>query len=110
MPADPSVARTTSAAGAPTADADARPLAGLRVLEMGAFIAGPFCAKLLAEFGAEVIKLEAPGEGDGLRKWRYLKDGTSLWWHVQSRGKQSVAVDLRKTAGQRIAKELARTA
>src|SRR4051794_21515953 len=71
------------------ADMDARPLAGLRVLELGALIAGPFCAKLLGEFGAEVIKIEPPGEGDPLRKWRGMKDGVSLWWHVQSRGKQS---------------------
>jgi formyl-CoA transferase len=89
---------------------DRRPLAGLRVVEMGALIAGPFCAKVLAEFGAEVIKIEPPGEGDPLRKWRYMKDGTSLWWHVQSRGKQSVTLDLREPDGQRIARELARKA
>ncbi len=86
---------------------DHRPLAGLRVLELGALIAGPFCAKLLAEFGAEVVKLEPPGLGDPLRKWRYLKDGTSLWWHVQSRDKKSVTLDLRKPEGQAIAKKLA---
>ena len=85
----------------------ARPLEGLRVLEMGALIAGPFCAKLLAEFGADVIKLEPPGQGDPLRKWRHVKDGTSVWWHVQSRNKRSVAVDLRKAQGQAIARELA---
>ncbi len=84
-----------------------RPLAGLKVLELGALIAGPFCAKILAEFGAEVTKLEPPGQGDPLRKWRYLKDGTSLWWHVQSRGKRSVAVDLRRPEGQAIARKLA---
>ena len=56
----------------------ARPLAGLTVLEMGALIAGPFCTKILAEFGADVVKLEPPGLGDPLRKWRYLKDGTSV--------------------------------
>ncbi len=84
-----------------------RPLAGLKVLELGALIAGPFCAKLLAEFGAEVVKIEPPGAGDPLRKWRYLKDGTALWWHVQSRGKKSVAVDLRTPQGQAIAKKLA---
>jgi formyl-CoA transferase len=84
-----------------------RPLAGLKVLEMGALIAGPFCAKLLAEFGAEVVKIEPPGQGDPLRKWRYLKDGTSVWWHVQSRGKQSIAVDLRHPDGQAIARRLA---
>ena len=83
-----------------------RPLAGLAVVELGALIAGPFCAKVLAEFGADVIKLEPPGAGDPLRKWRYLKDGTSLWWHVQSRNKRSVAVDLRKPDGQAIARAL----
>ena len=85
----------------------ARPLAGLKVLELGALIAGPFCAKILAEFGAEVIKIEPPGQGDPLRKWRYVKDGTSVWWHVQSRGKKSVALDLRKPEGQAIARKLA---
>jgi formyl-CoA transferase len=85
----------------------ARPLAGLKVLELGALIAGPFCAKILAEFGAEVIKIEPPGQGDPLRKWRFVKDGTSVWWHVQSRGKKSVALDLRKPDGQAIARKLA---
>ena len=84
-----------------------RPLAGLKVLELGALIAGPFCAKILAEFGAEVTKLEPPGQGDPLRNWRFLRDGTSLWWHVQSRGKRSVAVDLRESEGQAIARKLA---
>ena len=88
----------------------ARPLAGLRVLEMGALIAGPFCAKILAEFGAEVIKLEPPGHGDPLRHWRYVKDGTSVWWHVQSREKRSVTVDLREPDGQAIARALAERA
>ena len=82
------------------------PLAGLKVLEMGALIAGPFCAKVLAEFGADVVKLEPPGHGDPLRKWRYIKDGTSVWWHVQSRNKRSVAVDLRAADGQAIARAL----
>ena len=82
-------------------------LAGLRVLEMGALIAGPFCAKILGEFGADVVKLEPPGQGDPLRKWRYLKDGTSVWWHVQSRNKRSVGLDLRTPEGQAIARELA---
>ncbi len=86
------------------------PLAGLRVLEMGALIAGPFCAKILAEFGADVIKIEPPGQGDPLRKWRYLRDGTSVWWHVQSRNKRSIAVDLRKPGGQAIARDLAQRA
>ena len=83
-----------------------KPLAGLKVLELGALIAGPFCAKVLGEFGAEVVKLEPPGLGDPLRKWRYVRDGTSLWWHVQSRNKRSVAVDLRTHDGQAIARTL----
>jgi crotonobetainyl-CoA:carnitine CoA-transferase CaiB-like acyl-CoA transferase len=87
-----------------------RPLAGLKVLEMGALIAGPFCAKILAEFGADVVKLEPPGHGDPLRKWRYVKDGTSVWWHVQSRNKRSVSVDLREPEGQAIARALAERA
>lgn len=83
------------------------PLAGLRVLEMGALIAGPFCTKLLGELGADVVKIEPPGQGDPLRKWRYMKDGVSVWWHVQSRNKRSVAVDLRTSDGQAIARALA---
>ena len=73
---------------------------------MGALIAGPFCAKILAEFGADVVKIEPPGAGDALRKWRYLKDGTSLWWHVQSRNKRSVTLDLRTPEGQAVARKL----
>jgi len=87
-----------------------RPLAGLRVLEMGALIAGPFCTKILAEFGADVVKIEPPGHGDPLRKWRYMKDGTSVWWHVQSRNKRSITVDLRRPDGQAIARALAERA
>ena len=90
-----------------TSAAPARPLAGLRVLELGALIAGPFCAKILAEFGADVVKVEPPGLGDPLRRWRYLENDTSLWWHVQSRDKRSITVDLRKPAGQAIARALA---
>ena len=85
-------------------------LAGLRVVEMGQLIAGPFAAKTLADFGAEVIKIEPPGEGDPLRKWRKLRNGTSLWWHVQSRNKQSVTCDLRRPEGQEIVRRLARRA
>jgi formyl-CoA transferase len=83
------------------------PLAGLKVLEMGTLIAGPFCARLLAEFGAEVIKIEAPGEGDPLRNWRKLHMGTSLWWLVQARNKKSVTVNLRHADGQEIVRRLA---
>jgi formyl-CoA transferase len=81
-------------------------LDGVRVIEMGQLIAGPFCGKLLGEFGAEVIKIEPPGTGDPLRNWRLLKDGTSVWWQVQSRNKRSVVLDLRKPEGQEIARRL----
>jgi formyl-CoA transferase len=84
------------------------PLAGIRVLELGSLVAGPFCGKTLADFGAEVIKIEPPGEGDPLRKWRRLRNGTSLWWQVQSRNKKSVTCDLRKPEGQEIVRRLAR--
>ncbi|HET9576954.1 MAG TPA: CaiB/BaiF CoA-transferase family protein [Usitatibacter sp.] len=82
-------------------------LEGLKVLEMGTLIAGPYCARLLAEFGAEVIKIETPGEGDPLRKWRKLHEGNSLWWYAQARNKKSVAVNLKEADGQRIVRELA---
>ena len=81
-------------------------LDGVRVIEMGQLIAGPFCGKLLGEFGAEVIKIEPPGTGDPLRNWRMLKDGTSVWWQVQSRNKRSVALDLRAAEGQEVARNL----
>ena len=74
---------------------------------MGQLIAGPFAAKTLADFGAEVIKIEPPGAGDPLRKWRLLKDGTSVWWQVQSRNKRSVALDLKDAAAQEIVRKLA---
>ncbi len=82
-------------------------LQGLKVLEMGQLIAGPFAAKTLADFGAEVIKIEPPGSGDPLRKWRLLKDGTSVWWQVQSRNKRSLALDLRAPEGQALVRQLA---
>ena len=75
-------------------------LEGLKVLELGQLIAGPFAAKTLADFGADVIKIEPAGVGDPLRKWRMLRDGTSVWWQVQSRNKRSVALDLRSAEGQ----------
>ncbi len=81
-------------------------LDGLRVLELGQLIAGPFSTRLLGEFGADVIKIEAPGEGDPLRNWRLLQDGTSVWWQVQSRNKRSVALDLRQPEGQEIVRKL----
>ena len=85
-------------------------LAGLKVLEMGQLIAGPFAAKTLADFGAEVIKVEPPNSGDPLRKWRMLKDGTSIWWQVQSRNKRSIALDLRTPEGQELVRQLAQDA
>ncbi|MEO8166065.1 MAG: CoA transferase, partial [Betaproteobacteria bacterium] len=81
-------------------------LDGVRVIEMGQLIAGPFCGKLLGEFGADVIKIEPPGAGDPLRGWRLLKQGTSVWWQVQSRNKRSVVLDLRALEGQAIARRL----
>jgi formyl-CoA transferase len=84
------------------------PLSGIRVLELGTLIAGPFCGKTLADFGAEVIKVEPPGEGDPLRRWRKMRNGVSLWWHVQSRNKKSITVDLRQAEGQEIVRRLAR--
>ncbi|WP_028311593.1 CaiB/BaiF CoA transferase family protein [Derxia gummosa] len=81
-------------------------LAGLRVVEMGQLIAGPFAAKTLADFGAEVVKIEPPKGGDPLRNWRLIKEGTSVWWQVQSRNKKSVALDLRTDEGRDIARRL----
>ncbi len=81
-------------------------LDGLRVIEMGQLIAGPFAGKTLGEFGADVIKIEAPGAGDPLRNWRMIQDGTSVWWQVQSRNKRSIALDLRSPEGQDIARKL----
>ena len=88
----------------------AGPLQGLRVVEMGTLIAGPYCARLMAEFGAEVVKIETPGDGDPLRKWRKLHEGNSLWWYAQARNKKSVAVNLRDPEGQAVVRRLAATA
>lgn len=82
-------------------------LAGIKVLELGQLIAGPFASKTLADFGAEVIKVESPKDGDPLRKWRMLHQGTSVWWQAQSRNKQSICLDLRAKEGQAIARQLA---
>jgi len=84
----------------------AGPLAGLKVVELGQLIAGPFATKTLADFGAEVIKIEPPGTGDPLRQWRLLHNGTSVWWQVQSRGKQSVALDLRQAGDRAVVRRL----
>ena len=82
-------------------------LDGMKVLELGQLIAGPFAARTLADFGADVIKIEAEGAGDPLRKWRLLKDGTSVWWEVQSRNKRSLCLDLRSEQGQETVRTLA---
>ncbi len=85
----------------------AKPLAGIRVVEFGTLIAGPFCTRILAEFGAEVIKIEAPGEGDPLRAWRKLHQGTSLWWYVQARNKKSLTLNLKHPEALAVARRLA---
>ena len=104
-------------AAVPAAD-PRRPLAGLRVLDLSRMVAGGMAGMQLADFGADVVKVEAPadpkrpqaGGGDPLRKWRLLKDGTSVWWQVQSRNKRSVALDLRDPAARDIVRRLARDA
>lgn len=83
-----------------------KPLAGVKVVELGTLIAGPFCSRILAEFGAEVVKVEAPDGGDPLRKWRKLYEGTSLWWYVQSRNKQSVTANLKHPDGRNFVRQL----
>ena len=90
-----------------TSTASPKPLAGIKVLELGTLIAGPFAARLFGEFGAEVIKIESPEGGDPLRKWRKLQDGTSLWWYVQSRNKKSVTANLKHPEGRDIVRRLA---
>ena len=82
------------------------PLRGVKVLELGTLIAGPFCSRMLAEFGADVIKIESP-QGDPIRQWRVLKDGTSLWWSVQARNKKSLTLNMKDPRGQEIARRLA---
>jgi crotonobetainyl-CoA:carnitine CoA-transferase CaiB-like acyl-CoA transferase len=81
-------------------------LEGLKVLEMGQLIAGPFASRLLAEFGAEVIKVEPPAKGDPIRTWRVMENGTSLWWYVQSRNKKSITIDLKHHEGQELIRGL----
>lgn len=87
-----------------------KPLAGLKVLELGTLIAGPFAARMMAEFGAEVIKIESPDGGDPLRTWRHVHEGTSLWWYVQARNKKSVTVNLKHPQGKEVVRRLAREA
>ncbi len=83
-----------------------KPLAGLKVIELGTLIAGPFASRICAEFGAEVIKVESPDGGDPLRKWRKLYEGTSLWWFVQARNKQSITLNLKHEDGREVLKKL----
>ena len=83
------------------------PLEGVRVVEMGSLLAGPFCGQLLADFGAEVIKVEPPGKGDPMREWgRHRKNGRTLWWPIIARNKKSVTLNLREREGQDLAREL----
>jgi formyl-CoA transferase len=82
------------------------PLKGIKVVELGTLIAGPFCTRILAEFGAEVIKIESPDGGDQLRQWRKMYAGTSLWWYVQARNKKSITVNMRVAEGQKIVRRL----
>ncbi len=102
---------TTTPIEAAAASPLARPLTGLKVVELGQLIAGPFAARTLADFGAEVIKIEPPASadspgGDPLRQWRLLHEGTSVWWQVQSRNKRSVALDLKEPASRDIVRQL----
>lgn len=83
------------------------PLKDIKVIELGALIAGPYASTILGQFGADVIKIEPPGEGDPLRKWRKLHDGTSLWWYTQSRNKKSVTLDLKAPEAQDVVRKLA---
>jgi crotonobetainyl-CoA:carnitine CoA-transferase CaiB-like acyl-CoA transferase len=85
-------------------------LSGIRVIEIGTLIAAPFAARMMGEFGAEVIKIETLGQGDPLRKWRKLHEGTSLWWYLQSRNKKSLALNLKSAEGIEIVKQLAESA
>jgi len=109
---------TDDSSSAPAPAPSAGPLAGLKVIELGQLIAGPFAARTLADFGADVIKIEPPadpkrpqaGGGDPLRRWRLLKDGTSVWWQVQSRNKRSLALDLKEPQAQAIVRQLVQDA
>ncbi len=86
------------------------PLAGIRVLELGSLIAGPFASRMLGEFGAEVIKVETPGSGDPIRKWRVLHEGNSLWWAVQARNKKSITLNLKAEEGLAVLRKLIESA
>ena len=86
------------------------PLSGLRVIELGQLIAGPFASKMLGEFGADVIKIEPPETGDPLRAWRMIHDGTSVWWAAHARNKRSITLNLREPEGQDVIRQLAKDA
>jgi len=85
-----------------------RPLEGIRVLELGQLIAGPFTGSMLAYFGAEVIKVEPPGKGDPIRQWRVVRDGSSLWWHSVGRNKKCITIDLKQARGRELVRDLAK--
>jgi len=104
---DPTTAIAMINTTSSSADTQPMALAGLKVLELGQLIAGPFATKLLGEFGADVIKIEPPGTGDPLRRWRVMDGDTSLWWQVQSRNKRSLSLDLKSGEGQDIVRRLA---
>ena len=89
-----------------TTSTPTKPLSGIKVIELGTLIAGPFCTRILAEFGAEVIKIETPGEGDPLRSWRKIYEGTSLWWYLQARNKQSLTLNLKQPEAVQVLKQL----
>jgi crotonobetainyl-CoA:carnitine CoA-transferase CaiB-like acyl-CoA transferase len=84
------------------------PLSGIRILEVGQLIAGPFAGTLLAYFGAEVIKVEPPGSGDPIRQWRVVQNGTSLWWRSLGRNKKCITLDLKSAEGHTLIRRLAR--
>ncbi|MBR9910965.1 MAG: CoA transferase [Gammaproteobacteria bacterium] len=94
--------KTESSAPAHTAG----PLRGIRVIELGQLLAGPFTGCMLGYFGAEVIKIEPPGRGDPIRGWREVQDGTSLWWHSLARNKKSVTIDLKSARGVELVRQL----
>lgn len=87
-----------------------KPLEGIKVLELGNFVAAPFVGKIFGEFGAEVIKVEDPGKGDSLRNWRVMHNDTSVWWYVHARNKKSITINLREEEGQQTVRELAKEA
>ena len=87
-----------------------RPLDGIRVIEVGQLLAGPFTGTMLGYYGAEVIKVETPGDGDPIRKWRIMKDGMALWWHSLARNKKCVTANLRTDEGRDLVRALAENA